>query len=126
LGESPRLVFVNVTGVGDEATLAASVGKLLDVVRTKSASAMPALAEVELAARTTIDPKKVEAAMGMKGTLTDGVYRIARGQTDKAFGQTLGATMGIESGAGFTAVDDKAAVAGELVDAHGGAERLAE
>lgn len=115
IGESPRLVYLRVTGAGEEAALAASIGKVLGVVRTKSANAMPALAEVELAARTTIDPKKVEAAMGMKGVLADGVYRVSRGHSVKAQGQTLGAAMGAESWAGFTAVDDQVAVAGELL-----------
>jgi hypothetical protein len=72
MGESPRVLFLDVSGQGDEVELATGIGKLFEVVKQKTAE-KPHLAELD--APVIIDPKKVEASLGAgAGKLDDGVY----------------------------------------------------
>ncbi|MFN7135175.1 MAG: DUF1259 domain-containing protein [Myxococcales bacterium] len=116
LGESPRVVYLHLTGTGEESALAAGIGKVFEVAKRKTAAAaMPALADVELSAQTALDVKKLEGALGMKGRLEDGVYRVSAARSVKEQSQVLGEAMGIASWAAFTAHGDQAATTGAFL-----------
>lgn len=112
-GETPRIVDLHVVGQGSEASLAAAVGKLFAVVRTKVPSeAGPKLAELDTGKPADPTPAKLESALGSGGKVVDGVYRIERGRSARLFGTPVGAAEGVGSWAAFSGADDQGSVFG--------------
>src|SRR5438270_3046967 len=108
--EQPRVMFMHIGGMGDEAKLAAGVAKVFETMKQKfdmpSAAVDPA--------STTLDPKKIEAALGRKGELNKGVYKVTIGREVKMAGHTMGNTMGVNTWAAFAGSDDQAIVDGDF------------
>ena len=109
-GESPRVVFVHFTGVGDEAAMATAVGKTFEAVKAKAAGAGPKLATLETAHKP-LDAARLQAALP-GGKLVDGVYQFSRARPVKVHGQAVGAEQGAASHADIAGSDDAAAVSG--------------
>src|SRR5438477_160168 len=65
-------------------------------------------------AKTTLDPKKIDAILSAPGALASGVYKVTIGRTTKMDGVTVGNTMGVNTWAAFVGSDDKAAVMGDF------------
>jgi hypothetical protein len=65
-------------------------------------------------AKTTLDPKKIEAVLGTKGDLKDGVYKVVIGRTSHMHGVAIGNTMGVNTWAAFAGSDDEAVVDGDF------------
>ena len=108
--EQPRVMFMHIGGMGDEATLAAGVAKVFEVMKQKFD--VP-LASVD-PANTTLDPKKIEAVLGRSGDLNKGVYKITIGREVKMAGHTMGNAMGVNTWAAFAGSDDQAIVDGDF------------
>ncbi|MFL5292262.1 MAG: DUF1259 domain-containing protein [Myxococcales bacterium] len=108
--EQPRVMFMHIGGMGDEANLAAGVAKVFETMKQKfdvpSAAVDPA--------STTLDPKKIEAALGRKGELNKGVYKVTIGREVKMAGHTMGNAMGVNTWAAFAGSDDQAIVDGDF------------
>jgi hypothetical protein len=108
--EQPRVMFMHIGGMGDEAKLAAGVAKVFEAMKEKfdvpSASIDPA--------NTTLDPKKIDAVLGRSGDLNKGVYKITVGREVKMAGHTMGNTMGVNTWAAFAGSDDQAIVDGDF------------
>jgi len=108
--EQPRVMFMHIGGMGDEATLAAGVAKVFETMKQKfdvpSAGIDPA--------STTLDPKKIDAALGRHGELNKGVYKVTIGREVKMAGHTMGNTMGVNTWAAFAGSDDQAIVDGDF------------
>ena len=113
LWSSPQVMFMHIAGIGDEAKLAAAVGKVFAKIRDTSAQDAEPAAAID-PAKTTLDPKKIEAVLGHKGELKEGVYKIVVGRTTKMHGQTVGNTMGINTWMAFAGSDDLAIVDGDF------------
>jgi len=64
--------------------------------------------------KTTLAPEKIEAVLGYKGELKDGVYKVVIGRTTKMGGHTVGKQMGVNTWAAFAGSDDKAIVDGDF------------
>src|SRR5207253_4920948 len=69
--ETPRVMFMHIGGMGDEAKLAAAVGKVFEKLKEKGE--VPT-AEIDPAG-STLDPKKIDAVLKHPGELKDGVYK---------------------------------------------------
>ena len=65
-------------------------------------------------AKSTLDPKKIDAALGASGELKNGVYKVTIGRETKMHGQTMGNMMGVNTWAAFAGSDDKAVVDGDF------------
>src|SRR5262249_50477697 len=65
-------------------------------------------------AKTTLDPKKIDALLGGGGELKNGVYKIILGRETKMHGETMGATMGVNTWAAFAGSDEQAVVDGDF------------
>jgi hypothetical protein len=108
--EQPRVMFMHIGGMGDEAKLAAAVGKVFEAMKQQGpvpdASIDPA--------SSTLDPKKIEAVLGRKGELAKGVYKVTIGRETKMAGHTMGNTMGVNTWAAFAGTDDRAVVDGDF------------
>jgi hypothetical protein len=113
LWESPRVMFMHIGGHGDEARLAAAVGKVFARIRETAGAAAPAIPAID-PANGGLDPAKIEAALGRKGQLADGVYKVTIGRTTQAHGTSVGNTMGVNTWAAFAGRDESAVVDGDF------------
>lgn len=108
--EQPRVMFMHIGGMGDEATLANGVAKVFGALKEKfdvpSASIDPA--------STSLDPKKIDAVLGRSGELNKGVYKVTIGREVKMGGHTMGNAMGVNTWAAFAGSDDQAIVDGDF------------
>jgi hypothetical protein len=109
--ESPRVMFMHIGGTGDEDKLAAGVGKVIAKLKEKGEA--PPAVEID-PAKTTLDPKKLEAALGHKGELANGVYKVVVGRTTKMHGHAMGNAMGVNTWAAFAGSDEQAVVDGDF------------
>jgi hypothetical protein len=108
--EQPRVLFMHIGGMGEEAKLAAAVGKVFGAMKqpgpVPQASIDPA--------RTDLDPKKIEAVLGRKGELANGVYKVVIGRQTKRAGHSMGNAMGVNTWAAFAGSDGQAVVDGDF------------
>jgi hypothetical protein len=109
--DSPKVMFMHIGGMGDEAKLAAAVGKVF--ARIKESSVPPPRMEID-PAKTSLDPAKIDAALGEKGELANGVYKVTIGRLTKMNGHGVGKTMGVNTWAAFAGSDEQAVVDGDF------------
>src|SRR5882724_5535208 len=110
LWETPRVMFMHIGGMGDEAKLAAAVGKVFETLKQKFD--MPS-ADID-PANSSVDPKKIDAVLGRSGELNKGVYKVTIGREVKMAGHTMGNAMGVNTWAAFAGSDDRAIVDGDF------------
>jgi Domain of Unknown Function (DUF1259) len=114
LWDTPRVMFMHVGGAGDEAKLAAAVGRVFaKMAETAGGKGEAPRAEID-PARTTLDPAKIEAILGTKGALAAGVFRVVIGRTALMHGETVAAAMGVNTWAAFAGSDGLAVVDGDF------------
>jgi hypothetical protein len=112
--DSPKVMFMHIGGSGDEATLAAAVGKVLARIKeTSGGKGDVPRADID-PAKTTLDPMKIEAVVGRKGQLADGVYKVTIGRSTQMHGQTVSTAMGVNTWAAFAGSDERAVVDGDF------------
>jgi uncharacterized protein DUF1259 len=113
-GDSPRVMFMHIGGSGDEAGLAAAVGKVFETIK-RTAAARPAVAQADIdASKSRVDGKKISEILGTKREDNKGVYKVTIGRTTKMHGQDIGAAMGVNTWAAFAGSDEKAVVDGDF------------
>ncbi len=112
--DTPKIMFMHIGGMGDEAKLAAAVGKVFAMIKeTSGGKGQIPTAEVD-PAQTSLDPAKIEAVLGRKGEMSKGVYKVTIGRTTRMAGQEVGNTMGVNTWAAFAGSDEKAVVDGDF------------
>lgn len=112
--DSPRVMFMHIGGRGDEARLAEAVGKVFARIReTSGGKGDVPRADID-PARTTLDPAKIEAIIGTKGQLADGVYKLTIGRSARMHGHDVGIAMGVNTWAAFAGSDERAVVDGDF------------
>lgn len=112
--ESPRVMFMHIGGMGDESALATGVGKVFAKIKETSGGKGEMLRADIDPARTALDTKAIDAAIGRSGELKDGVYKITLGRETTMHGDTMGGTMGVNTWAAFAGTDDSAVVDGDF------------
>lgn len=110
-GDEPKMMFMHIGGHGSVEDLAAAVGKVFHAA-TETPKARPQV-EVD-PAKTSLASAKVEAALGAKGEMKDGVLRFVFGKTTRMHGVTAGAAMGVNTWAAFAGSDVEAVVDGDF------------
>ena len=114
LWDSPKVMFMHIGGMSDATTLAAAVGKVFAKVKeTSGGHGETPRAEIDPSA-STLDPKKIDAAIGTSGELKSGVYKITIGRETAMHGGTMGGAMGVNTWAAFAGSDDRAVVDGDF------------
>jgi hypothetical protein len=114
LWDTPRVMFMHIGGHGPLDRLATAVGAVFHVMQTtQEKPAPPVKADVD-PARTTLDPKAVEASLGLKGELKDGVLRFAVGKPSHMGGEAIGNAMGVNTWAAFAGTDTQAVMDGDF------------
>jgi len=112
--DSPRVMFMHIGGRGAEARLAEAVGKVFARIReTSGGKGDVPRADID-PARTTLDPGKIEAIIGNKGQLADGVYKLTIGRLARMHGHDVGIAMGVNTWAAFAGSDERAVVDGDF------------
>jgi hypothetical protein len=114
LWDSPRVMFMHIGGMGAEADLATAVGSVLAKIRETSGGRGEAPQVTADPAKTSLDPKRIEAVLGVSGTLKDGVYKVVIGRQTRMHGHAMGSAMGVNAWAAFAGSDDKAIVDGDI------------
>jgi len=112
--DSPKVMFMHIGGMGDERQLAAAVGKVFAKIKeTSGGKGQVPTADID-PAKTTLDPKKIDLALGSTGELKSGVYKAVIGRETTMHGEIMGETMGVNTWAAFAGSDDKAVVDGDF------------
>jgi hypothetical protein len=112
--DTPKVMFMHIGGSGDEAKLAEAVGKVFAKIKETSGGHGEVMkAEID-PAKSTLDTAKIEAVLGHKGELKDGVYKVTIGRATKMHGESVGSTMGVNTWAAFAGNDAKAVVDGDF------------
>jgi hypothetical protein len=113
--DSPKVMFMHIGGMGDEEKLASAVGKVFAKIKETSGG-KGEIPKTDLdPAKSSLDPRKIEGIMGMKGQMGSGVYKITIGRTTKMGGHEVGNAMGINTWAAFVGSDQQAVVDGDFV-----------
>jgi len=111
LGESPRVMFMHIGGSGSVESLADAVGKVL--AATKAPGVPLPTADID-PSHTQLDTDKLAAALGHRGDLGGGVYKVTVGREAQMHGHVVGSTMGVNTWAAFSGTDDRAVVDGDF------------
>ena len=112
--DSPKVMFMHIGGMGDEDKLAAAVGKVFAKIKeTSGGKGETPKADID-PAKSSLDPAKIEAVLGQKGELANGVYKVTIGRTTKMGGHAVGKTMGVNTWAAFAGSDAQAVVDGDF------------
>lgn len=112
--DTPKVMFMHIEGMGEVQSLATAMGKVFKEIKNSSdRSGKPQLSEI-IPADSTFDPKKIEAILGKKGNLKDGVYKIVWGRTSHMGGHEMGSVMGVNTWAAFAGTDKDAVMLGDF------------
>jgi hypothetical protein len=113
-GDSPRVMFMHVGGMGDLNAMAEAAGKVFEAVAKKPGEIVaPAPPPIDVTA-TKLDTAAIDAKLGTKGEMTGGVYKVVVGRTVKMHGASAGASMGVNTWAAFGGTDSRAVVDGDF------------
>ncbi|MGH8070121.1 MAG: DUF1259 domain-containing protein [Candidatus Entotheonellia bacterium] len=113
--DTPKVMFMHIGGMGDEAKLAGAVGKVFTTINNTSGG-KGEVPRIELSpAQTSLDPKTIEDILGIKGQLANGVYKVTIGRTTTMHGHEVGNTMGVNTWAAFAGSDEQAIVDGDFI-----------
>jgi hypothetical protein len=112
--DTPKVMFMHIGGMGDEASLATAVGRVFArMAETAGGKGESPRADID-PARTSLDPKKIEAILGAKGTIAGGVYKVVIGRTTRMHGHEMASAMGVNTWAAFAGSDEQAVVDGDF------------
>ena len=112
--DSPRIMFMHIGGSDNEEQLAAAVGKVFAKIRETSGGKGQIPHDGLDPAQTSLDPRKIEEILGVKGEMAHGVYKMTVGRTTKMDGYEIGNAMGVNTWAAFVGSDDQAVVDGDF------------
>jgi hypothetical protein len=112
--DSPRVMFMHIGGMGTEQNLATAVGKVFAEIQETSGGKGEKLEAPIDPAQSSLDPGKLDAALGVKGQYKDGVYKFVVGRTTRMQDVTIGNQMGVNTWGAFAGSDDKAVVDGDF------------
>src|SRR5262249_48814979 len=110
--DAPRVMFMHISGMGDEEKLAGAVAKVYAKVKeTMGGKGTFPLVNLD-PAKTSLDPKKIDQVLGKLGEMNNGVYKITIGRTTKMDGAEMGGAMGVNTWVAFVGSDDQAVTDG--------------
>jgi hypothetical protein len=112
IGESPRVMYMHIHGMGN----AASLGKTIHeaIAKTKTPEASPASAPPEL----EIDTKQIDQVLGHSGKNNGGIYQVSvpRAEHITEAGMAIPNSMGLATALNFQPTGGgKAAITGDFV-----------
>jgi hypothetical protein len=107
-------MFMHIGGMGPEQDLATAVGKVFAKIKeTGGGKDEKPDAQID-PAHSSLDPGKLDSALGLKGQYKDGVYKFVVGRTTRMHDIIVGNQMGVNTWGAFAGSDDKAIVDGDF------------
>jgi len=73
--DSPRIMFMHIGGMGPEQNLATAVGPVFAKIKQTSGKTDRPEAQID-PAHSSLNPAKLDSALGLKGHYQDGVYKF--------------------------------------------------
>lgn len=113
LHESPRVMYMHISGHGDAAKLAGAVKQAVALTKTPAPSPAPAAPQT-----IDIDTAAIEQALGHKGKVNGGVFQVGvpRAESITEGGMTIPASVGLSTALNFQPTGGgKAAITGDFV-----------
>jgi len=112
--DSPKIMFMHIGGMGPEQDLATSVGHVFAKIKeTSGGKGERPDAQID-PAHSSLDPARLDSALGLKGQYKDGVYKFVVGRKTRMHDVTVGNQMGVNTWGTFAGSDDKAVVDGDF------------
>ena len=113
-GDSPKVYFMHIGGMGDPQKLAGAVGRVFSKIK-ETAGARGETVDTGIdAAQSRIDGAPIAAILGQKGQDTKGVYKVTIGRSTRMAGHEMGNAMGVNTWAAFAGTNEKAVVDGDF------------
>jgi len=115
LWDKPKVMFMHIGGMGDEAALATGVGKVFATLHATEGGKgeVPPKLDID-PAKSKLDAAKLDGIFGQKGDYNSGVYKATFGRTTKMDQTDVGNAMGVNTWAAFAGTDDAAVVDGDF------------
>jgi hypothetical protein len=115
--DEPKVYFMHIEGEGAVDKLATSVKAIFDKVKEiRAGSSQPAASFTgqRIPEKSSITPKPLEDALGVKGQANNGMFKVVIGRTTKMNGTTVANEMGVNTWAAFAGSDNDAVVDGDF------------
>ena len=115
--ESPRIMYMHISGSGAPETLAAAVRKVLEeqrAVRTASAKPARMFPGGAIPAENKVTAAPLDEILGAKGESNNGMYKATIGRAATHHGAKIGKQMGLNTWAAFAGSDEAASVDGDF------------
>jgi hypothetical protein len=112
--DSPKVMFMHIGGTAGQDALAGAVGKVFAKIKETSGGAGEVPKSDIDPAKSTLTTAKIDAALGHKGDLGSGVYKVTIGRSTRMHGHAVGKTMGVNTWAAFAGSDERAVVDGDF------------
>lgn len=114
VGDAPKVMFMHVGGMGDEAALALAIGKVFAALR-ETAGGKGRLPRAAIdPAMGAIPAKELDAIFGKGGDVSNGVVKYTFGRTTAMHGTPVGNAMGVNTWAAFAGSAQTAVVDGDV------------
>jgi hypothetical protein len=111
--DSPKVMFMHVGGMGDQAKLARAIGGVFAAIKDTAGSSRPPSATID-PTNSKLPVKKLDRILGTKGENTGGVYKAVFGRTTRMAGIAVGKAMGVNTWAAFAGSEKMAIVDGDF------------
>jgi hypothetical protein len=111
--DSPRIMFMHIGGTGPEQNLATAVGRVFAQIKETSGKTNRPDAQID-PAHSSLEPAKLDSALGRRGQYKDGVYKFVVGRTTQMHDIAIGNQMGVNTWGAFAGSEEKAVVDGDF------------
>jgi len=112
--DDPKIMFMHIEGMGKEDDLAESVGKVFAAIKKTSQEGVSKPEANIDPTKSSLDAQKIDQILGIKGAITNNVYKVTVGRTTQMEGHTMGNAMGVNTWAAFAGSDELAVVDGDF------------
>src|SRR5262245_7998817 len=112
--DTPKVMFMHIGGMAEETALATAVGKVFAKIKETSGGKGEVLRADIDTSKSNIGAASIDAALGVKGDVVGGIYKVTIGREVKMAGHTMGKAMGVNTWAAFAGTDDRAVVDGDV------------
>ncbi len=115
--DEPKVYFMHIGGAGSVDKLATGVRAIFDKMKEiRAANSQPAtmFPGERIPEKSSISAEPLQAILGSKGQINNGMLKVVLGRTTKMNGTTVGNEMGVNTWAAFAGSDDNAVVDGDF------------
>lgn len=114
--DQPKVYFMHIGGMGDEATLAEGVKRVYDkIAEIRKANPAPqSQFPGSITSPSSINGDTLSQILGVKGESKDGMFKVSIGRPSTMHGAQIGNAMGVNTWAAFAGTDEQAVVDGDF------------